>query len=118
MTESEFRTIRALDKCRCGHRQFDRRFISDLRRLTVRDRAARLTRRQQYTLASIAYRYRRQLVRWLPSGLVPSTPPDEAAFGLHGKPETINDLFTGEPSPPHHGQDHESPPAAPQRELL
>ncbi len=101
MTKGEFATIRALDKCRFGYRAFDLRFVRDLRWKTVRDVGYSLTRRQRFTLASIAYRYRRQLVRFLPEEQIPKDPPTRQAFGIADEPETVNDLFTDQASTPH-----------------
>ncbi len=107
MTEIEQQQIRALDRCRFGHRAFDQRFIRDLSAQIRKKTAHPLSAEQRYTLAKIVYRYRRQLSDRLPAEQLLQTEPAPEDYGITDHPELINDMFTGEPSPPHEVTDYD-----------
>jgi hypothetical protein len=100
MGKTEHLQIRALGYCRFGRREFDKRFIRDLDSTLRRGRLHDLTNRQRYTLAKIAWRYRRQLAQRLEPDMIPDHEPRHGEYGLDQCDEQIPDLFTGELSPP------------------
>lgn len=93
--------IRALGRCRFGRREFDKRFIRDLDSQQRGGRLRELTTQQCYTLAKIAWRYRRQLKERLPEHLIPDHEPQAHEYGVSACVDRIPDLFTGELEPPH-----------------
>lgn len=100
MTPAERQQINALARCRFGLRAFDKRFARDLSN-QVRRGDCELSNRQRFALARIVYRYRRQLAGRLPEELQILHPPVAVDYGIEEHPETVDDLFTGEASPPH-----------------
>ena len=107
MTPAEQLQIKALDRCRFGHREFDQRFVRDLSRQIRRKQIKPLSKEQRFTLARVIYRYRRQLAERLPADLILQTEPKQEDYGINDQPELINDMFTGEPSPPREVHHHE-----------
>ena len=101
MTPQERQQLLALDYCHFGKRAFDQRFTRDLASQIRRGVTRPLSREQRYTLAKLVHRYRRQLVRRLPPELILQQPPNKTDYGLTEQPELNNDLFNGEPTPPH-----------------
>jgi hypothetical protein len=91
MTEDEIRIVKALEKCRFGNRPGSIRFISDMRWKVVHDPGVLLTWKQRYFLQSLAYRYRRQVARFLPDNLVPKRAPEPQAYGLADRCEPPRD---------------------------
>lgn len=107
MTPQERQQLLALDYCHFGKRTFDKRFTRDLASQIRRGVARSLSREQRYTLAKLVHRYRRQLVRRLPAELILQDAPNKTDYGLTDNPELIDDLFTGEPTPPHEAKNYE-----------
>lgn len=101
MGKTEAAQIRALGYCRFGRRDFDKRFIRDLDSQLRRKKLRDLTNQQRFTLAKIAWRYRRQLAQRLESNMIPDHEPQASEYGLGHCDDQIPDLFTGELSPPH-----------------
>lgn len=92
MTEDEIRIVKALDKCRFGNRPGSIRFINDMRWQSVHTPGVLLTWKQRFFLQSLAYRYRRQLVRFLPDELIPEIAPEPKDYGLTDRRGPPKDL--------------------------
>jgi hypothetical protein len=100
MGKTEQAQIRALGYCRFGRRQFDKRFIRDLDSTLRRGQLHDLTSQQRFTLAKIAWRYRRQLAQRLEPEMIPGHEPQRSEYGIAQCEAQIPDLFTGELSSP------------------
>lgn len=96
MTKTEITQIRALFRCRFGHREYDKRFVVDLNHKTRTQPERQLNHRQLTTLTSVLYRYRSQLERLLPESLRVTDKPKNIG--------TVNDLFSGRAGCPHKTQ--------------
>jgi len=105
LSQTEQAQIHSLGRCRFGRREFDKRFISDLDSTLRHGQLRDLTRQQRFTLAKIAWRYRRQLKDRLQAYLIPDHEPQADEYGLTDRADLVPDMFSGELTPPHDNSD-------------
>ena len=101
MTKTERLKAHHLNLCRFLRDSWEERFCHNMAWCAEHAASKPLTPRQKYALDMVVYRFRRQLAGRLPDELMLDTLPIKSDYGVQEKVETVNDLFTGEASPPH-----------------